>query len=111
MCTCDAFCDSPCPIHAEENRIQDERIAAESLAAPLEKIMKCKECVEAGLRSKIAITGSRQTMAGWQPYYDEDGKLHSHNPNKITSGYKCTNGHSWEETWSVPRSCCEEKKT
>jgi len=27
-CTCDDFCDSPCPVHARENALQKERDAA-----------------------------------------------------------------------------------
>lgn len=26
-CSCDAFCDDPCPVHARENALQDEVIA------------------------------------------------------------------------------------
>lgn len=35
VCTCDAFCDDPCPVHHEEHVEQDRRIAAQN--AELEK--------------------------------------------------------------------------
>lgn len=30
---------------------------------------------------------------GWSDYYDEDGNPHSHNPNRRTSTYYCSNYH------------------
>ena len=29
-CSCDAFGDGPCPVHADENRLQDERLKQEA---------------------------------------------------------------------------------
>jgi hypothetical protein len=68
--------------------------------------MKCKQCQEANLRSKVYIGGQTTTCIGFSYYYDEDGKLHDHDPNTITTSYSCSNGHNWvEETKSECISC------
>lgn len=57
----------------------------------------CPECQEAGDRSKVIHHGGTSTLMGWQPYYDEDGYYHSHDPNRTKWSYSCTNGHKWSE--------------
>ncbi len=57
--------------------------------------MKCPVCVEEGKRSRVHPRGSRRTLMHCSPYYDEDGKLHSHNRNTTTSSYSCSEGHRW----------------
>lgn len=58
--------------------------------------MKCPECAENGLTSKVYSQGQTSTlMGGGGPYWGEDGVLHRHDPNTITSGFRCSNGHRW----------------
>lgn len=67
-------------------------------------IVKCKECVASGQKSRVYGGGAgRMTCVGFTPYYDEDGKHHFHNPNVFTTGYHCSKGHSWVEK---TRSSC-----
>lgn len=37
------------------------------------------------------------TAMSIQSFYDEDGEYHCHNPNCRTTGYSCSNGHTWPE--------------
>lgn len=56
--------------------------------------MICPKCKELGLKSKVyGGNVGFSTCAGWQPYYDEEGIHHSHNPNSNTSSLYCSNGH------------------
>lgn len=58
--------------------------------------MKCEQCIEGGKTSRVYSVGSTSTlMGGGGPYWDEDGVLHRHEPNVTTTGYQCSNGHSW----------------
>lgn len=58
--------------------------------------MKCPECVEAGQTSKVFSRGSTRTLlGGGGPFWDEDGTRHEHDPNIVTSGFECSNGHMW----------------
>jgi hypothetical protein len=60
--------------------------------------MKCPTCQMEGERSKVYPGGSRQTLAYSPPMYDEDGKLHIHNPNTVATNYTCSRGHTWTGT-------------
>lgn len=39
---------------------------------------------------------SRSTQVNIRKFYDEDGKLHVHDPNKRWQSYTCSNGHTYE---------------
>lgn len=56
--------------------------------------MKCPVCVEQGLKSKLYGGGGSRTLMSWQPYHDEDGTYHNHDPNRGTYHYECSNGHA-----------------
>lgn len=59
--------------------------------------MKCPECEKAGLKSTIYDPGGGFSTAMFvQRYYDEDGKLHIHDPNYTSVIYECSNGHEWD---------------
>jgi len=65
---------------------------------------KCEECEKAGVKpDRIYCEGSSSTLLGYSPYYDGDGKLHDHDPNMVSTSYKCSNGHRWGVT--SRRSC------
>lgn len=54
---------------------------------------KCPVCQFQGLKSIVYQGGCTATLLGWQPYYDEEGRYHSEDPNTTTCGYRCSNGH------------------
>lgn len=57
--------------------------------------MICPECKAQGLKSRVEDLGSSRTLLGYRPFYDEDGKRHVHDPNTITTSYRCSNDHVW----------------
>lgn len=57
--------------------------------------MICPVCEKLGLKSKTHANGGRKTMMYCKPYYDENGKYHHHDANRISTTYTCTNGHAW----------------
>jgi len=63
--------------------------------------MQCPTCVEDGERSTVRARNPAVTAMAWEPYYDEDGRYHAHDPNHRADFYECSRGH----TWSVPRRC------
>lgn len=62
-------------------------------------MMICEECKKNKQRSLSYPGGSTSTLLGFQPYFDEDGKYHNHDPNKITTYYNCSNGHKWVNSY------------
>ena len=60
--------------------------------------MKCPECEQVSLQSKVYVRNGAVTCLGWQPFYDENGTYHSHNPNRHTVSYQCSEGHNWAES-------------
>jgi hypothetical protein len=65
--------------------------------------MKCLTCLEEGRKSTITPHGGSTICMGFSPYYDEEGKYHSHDPNTSSFWYSCSNGHEWGE--SSYRAC------
>jgi hypothetical protein len=59
--------------------------------------MKCSTCVGEGLQSTVTEMVLASQCVHWFPYYDQDGKQHSHDPNLHTTAYECSNGHTWVE--------------
>lgn len=72
--------------------------------------MICKECKEQGLKSTVTSMGSGSTLLGWNPFYDEEGVFHSHNPNRITDYYKCSNRHHFSVVGKAPCPNCDYGK-
>lgn len=70
--------------------------------------MKCPFCQEEGKKSIVTPHGGTSTLLGFSTYYDEDGNYHSHDPNKLTKDYSCSNGHKWFETFKpeCPNPAC-----
>ena len=69
--------------------------------------MKCPECVEQGLKSKVFGGTGYVTCLAYKPYYDEDGVFHSHDPNQHTQRMSCSNGHGWTETSQMSCPNCD----
>lgn len=55
--------------------------------------MICPKCKEQGKKSCVYGGTSFVTCAYYQPYYDEEGVYHSHDGNRHTTSYTCSNGH------------------
>jgi hypothetical protein len=60
--------------------------------------MICPYCKEAGQTSRVFPQGGSRTLMYCQPFYDEQGKHHSHDSNITKAMYKCSNGHIWDVT-------------
>ncbi len=67
--------------------------------------MKCPQCISEGSKSFVNLGGSLSTLMCSDPFYDEDGKYHNHDPNTSVSHYACSNGHKWTEL-SKPSCWC-----
>lgn len=57
----------------------------------------CKSCAADGESSVITLGPSSTTLIGESAFWGEDGKLHSHDPNTITTQLSCNRGHAWAE--------------
>jgi len=57
--------------------------------------MKCQKCQDEGLRSRLFVKQVDSPATSVQVYYDENGKLHQHDPVGMSTDYRCSNGHSW----------------
>lgn len=74
-------------------------------------MMICKECQEQGLKSKVYSRGTMSTaMSGGLPFWDEEGVLHIHDGNWVTTGYQCSNGHNWTTRNHRPCPSCDYGK-
>ena len=45
----------------------------------------------------MRLLGSSQTALSWGPFWDEDGRPHRHNPNRLRHTLLCSKGHTWEQ--------------
>ena len=78
--------------------------------------MICETCKTEGKTSRIFEGASWKTAMNCRPFYDEHGKRHVHDSNRVTTSYRCSNGHAWErETrgscwcgWPRPEPVSEE---
>ncbi len=58
--------------------------------------MRCPTCVEQDLKSKVYSEGATKTLlGGGGTFWDENGAKHHHDPNRVTSYYRCSNNHRW----------------
>ena len=66
--------------------------------------MICTECHENGIRSTVRSAGGGWVtlMGGGEPWWDEDGVRHKHDPNRATTPFACSNGHQWGESSLTP---------
>lgn len=62
----------------------------------VEDLVECPVCVENGQRSCVYPGVGMVTDMYCPPYYDEDGKSHTHDRNINTVEYSCSNGHRWQ---------------
>ena len=55
----------------------------------------------------VTLTGSGQTLMGFSIFSDEAGDFHTHDGNKITESYKCSNGHSFDRSTGHACDSCD----
>ena len=72
--------------------------------------MKCPKCVEEGEKSQVYPGLTSVTCMGYQPYYDEEGKFHRHDPNWHSSSFRCSRGHEWTRSWKAGCGACDYGK-
>jgi hypothetical protein len=66
--------------------------------------MRCPVCEPEKVKHTVQQGFSRSTLLGGSaPYYDEDDKVHNHDPNTSSVTYECSNGHKW--TVKAGHSC------
>lgn len=65
--------------------------------------MICKTCHEGGKKNIIFEEGSQITLIGIKHFHDNIGRRHFHGLNKTTTRYRCSEGHSWLNTYK--KSC------
>lgn len=77
--------------------------------------MICEMCREAGETSIVRVLGTKETLIPKDHYWDEEGQEHLHNPNIVTTKFRCSNGHQITEISSWECFCgykaCEAKTT
>lgn len=63
----------------------------------------CAFCASEGKKSRLHIGGGTRTlMGGGNPFYDEDGRMHVHEPNYSTYEFRCSNGHTGHVRYPSP---------
>lgn len=67
--------------------------------------MICPACKSEGRTSKVYPGLTETTCLGYTPFYDEEGRFHDHDPNRRRSRMRCSNGHSWPETYRAKCWC------
>lgn len=55
--------------------------------------MICPTCKDSDQKSTVRHLWSYTTLLWSNPWYDDEGNYHSHDPNRTTSGFRCSNGH------------------
>lgn len=71
--------------------------------------MKCPECQSQDMVSVVRRLGPRiSTLMMVDTYWDEDGKMHIHDPNRTVDWFRCSNGHEWSKQVNrCPAKDCE----
>ncbi len=59
--------------------------------------MICPTCKAEGKTSTVTELGGTSTLLHCPPFCDEAGVRHRHDTNRRMEGYRCSNGHTWEE--------------
>lgn len=97
-----------------EEAIRDMVGALKSLASPdepnlsgatYEMLARPTPCPKCGSDEHIEDSGTSGTLMGFDPYWSR-GKLHAHDPNRVTRDFKCRCGHRWTQTSYPPCPAC-----
>ena len=57
--------------------------------------MICPVCKENNEKSTVTSHGSMSTLMAYMSTYDEEGHMHYHDGNRITTDFTCSNGHKF----------------
>lgn len=69
--------------------------------------MKCKFCEVEGKTSILHHMGSSHTLLGGREhFFDKEGNEHYHDLNTITTYFKCSNGHEYNEKEEIKCPTC-----
>jgi len=91
-----------------KNACVSDRIPVEfSKRLPVKTPGKCPFCEEEKKTSRLHVGASCSTLAGYEPYYDENGKFHNHDGNRVTQTTSCSNGHSFEMSGCMKCASCD----
>lgn len=61
--------------------------------------MKCAQCAEANLTSRVYPHGGcSSTLAACSSYFDEQGNYVHHACNTCSCSYRCSRGHTWTDS-------------
>jgi len=63
---------------------------------------KCPVCQLEGRLSTVTIGSAESTLLSPEPYYDEHGRFHVHDPNVTTVTYRCSHGHPFYQLHQSP---------
>ena len=64
----------------------------------------CPTCVTEGETSKVVWREEGpSTLIHWEPFSDDNGWVHKHDPNASMHIYECTRGHEWS---GIHRKAC-----
>lgn len=69
--------------------------------------MICEKCKTEDRKSTIRFSTEIVTSELVDNYYDEEGKLHIHDPNITETTYRCSNGHEWSERETEHCGACK----
>ena len=57
--------------------------------------MICPVCKREDKKSTIRIHNTQSTCAYYFPFFDEEGRKHKHDGNRLTSDCECSEGHKF----------------
>lgn len=60
--------------------------------------MICDTCKSSGLKSIVKKAGRIDPTINPHSFYDEEGRQHIHNKEKMVTQYVCSNGHMFSVT-------------
>ena len=69
--------------------------------------MICPVCSKQEKKSTCYPRDISATHEKWLPFYDENGKYHSHDPNYYDTRYFCSLGHEWTVREIHKCPCCD----
>ena len=64
---------------------------------------RCSVCVLTGQSSTVTPGGCYSTLAYYTPFYDENGRWHSHDANSTWCSFTCRLGHAG--TYDIRSPC------
>lgn len=69
------------------------------------EVVICPLCRKAELKSRVYALPRTSFCMAWEPYYDEEGRFHMHDPNISVEPYRCSLGHRFNVRCQGCGSC------